>query len=202
MSVSWGTVPMPSIEPVFDLSPKTQQTLLTLARQAISHGLHHEETFPLDLQQFDSQLTNKGCCFVTLHISGQLRGCMGALSASQALVKDLIEHAYAAAFRDPRFPRVSAEELPKLHIEIAILTPLSPILCHSEAELLEQLQPFKDGLVLEDEHYRATFLPSVWEHLPDKIQFLRELKRKAGMPADYWSDSLKAYRYHTLTFSE
>lgn len=193
---------MPSTKPFICLSTETQNELLGLARQAILHGLSNEDRLPINLEQLDPSLTQHACCFVTLHKSKKLRGCMGALTATQALAKDLIEHAYAAAFLDPRFARVTTTEVPQLHIEISILTPTCQISFQSEADLLDQLKPDVDGLVLEDKHYQATFLPSVWKTLPDKRRFLSELKYKAGMPANYWSDTLKAYRYHTIVLSE
>ncbi|MBT8145916.1 MAG: AmmeMemoRadiSam system protein A [Gammaproteobacteria bacterium] len=176
--------------------------LLRLARRSIEHGLATGKPVSVTLQDFHSDLQRPGAAFVTLHKQQQLRGCIGNLTAHQPLVNDVADNAFSAAFRDPRFPAVEALELTELHVEISVLTPYEPLEVGSEAELLDLLQPQIDGIVLEEGHYRSTFLPAVWEQLPDKQQFLQHLKRKAGLPADYWSPSLKIYRYRTISYAE
>lgn len=186
----------------FSFLPAQQQQMLSLARDSIKHGLHHHSPKPVELDSYAPLLQQPGCCFVTLHKSGKLRGCIGALAPSQPLIKDIADHAYAAAFEDPRFPKLMAHELAELQIEISVLTPQVELSFASEEELLAQLTPFEDGLTLEDKHYRGTFLPVVWQQLPEKINFLRQLKLKAGMPPNYWSPTLKAYRYHSVMIRE
>ena len=115
-------------------------------------------------------------------------------------MEDVAENAFAAAFRDPRFPPLRPDEYPRLEYHISILNPPEPMTVTSEADLLQQLRPGVDGLVLIEGARRATFLPSVWEQLPDPRQFLAHLKMKAGLPADYWSDSLRFERYTVEEF--
>ena len=176
--------------------------LLQLARQSIEHGLATGKPTPVSLDDFHSDLQQPGAAFVTLHKQRHLRGCIGNLNAHQPLVNDVADNAFNAAFRDPRFPAVEAAELEALQVEISVLTPYEPVEMESEAELLSILQPQIDGIVLEEGHYRSTFLPAVWEQLPDKQQFLRHLKLKAGLPENYWSQSLKIYRYTTISYAE
>ncbi|NOX92825.1 MAG: AmmeMemoRadiSam system protein A, partial [Gammaproteobacteria bacterium] len=129
-----------------------------------------------------------------------LRGCIGSLEAHRPLVEDIAHNARAAAFSDPRFSPVTAQELPALEFHLSVLSPAVPLRFESETDLLEQIRPGIDGLVLEDGPHRGTFLPAVWESLPDAAQFLQHLKLKAGLPKDHWSDTLKISRYTTQTF--
>ncbi|GAB1262284.1 AmmeMemoRadiSam system protein A [Aurantivibrio plasticivorans] len=186
----------------FELSIDDQKKLLRLARTTIESGARTSTAIPVNVNDYPASLAVLASSFVTLHKNDQLRGCIGSLSPTQALVSDVAEHAYAAAFRDPRFPAVTEDEVPALHIEISVLTPQQPIDCSSEEDLLNQLNANQDGLTIEDGHYRATFLPSVWGQLPDKREFLTQLKRKAGLSSNHWSHHFKAYRYHTLSFAE
>jgi AmmeMemoRadiSam system protein A len=119
------------------------------------------------------------------------------LEAIRPLAHDIAENAYSAAFKDPRFPPLASHEFDDLEIHLSILTPASPILFSSEQNLLSQLQPGIDGLILEEGHRRGTFLPSVWESLPEPEQFLRHLKQKAGLLPNYWSPDIRMYRYRT-----
>lgn len=185
-----------------DLTRHHREQLLGIARESINHGLAAGQPLPIDTARFDDVLQQQASSFVTLTREQQLRGCIGSLVATQALVEDVAQHAHASAFRDPRFPPLQQSELSAIHIEISVLTPEQLIDCYDEQSLLAQLIPFEDGLTLRDRHYQATFLPSVWKQLPDKTAFVQHLKAKAGMPLDYWSDTLKAYRYRSLSFAE
>ncbi len=176
------------------------QQLIEIARQSIRHGLQHDRALPIDTNAYHRHLRHQRATFVTLHKHGQLRGCVGSLEARRSLVSDISANAYAAAFQDPRFPALSEEEFDELDIHISILTPVSPIGFSSEEDLIRQLRPGVDGLILEDTGQRGTFLPSVWESLPEKSQFWRELKRKAALPYDHWSSTIKVYRYQTQSF--
>ncbi len=176
--------------------------MLALARASIACGLQHDHPLAVTVTDYEAPLQSVRCCFVTLHKQGELRGCIGALGASRPLVTDIAEHAYGAAFQDPRFPPLQKEELALLTISISILSPRQELLFSSEAELLAQLTPFRDGIVLEDGNRRATFLPEVWQQLPDKQDFWQQLKRKAGLSPDHWSQALRAFRYSTEAFSE
>lgn len=183
------------------LSSSQQSALLTLARQSIRHGLQHGKPLPAPATE-DALLRAPGACFVTLTLDGDLRGCIGSLEAHRSLLQDVCDNAFAAAFRDPRFPPLSAAELPRVHLEISVLGPLREIHFRDEVDLLEQIVPGEDGLVLEDSGHRGTFLPLVWEQLPDKHQFWLQLKRKAGLPPHHWSGNLRVYRYRTQVFAE
>ena len=174
-----------------------RNTLLQLARDSIRYGLEHGNPLPVDISSFDEALQQNGAAFVTLQINHQLRGCIGSLEAWEPLVEDIARNAFAAAFRDPRFPPVSADEIDQLDIHISVLTPSREISFDSEQELLNQIRPGIDGLILEYGSHRGTFLPSVWESLPDRRDFLDHLKMKAGLPQDFWSDDIRVYRYET-----
>ncbi|MES9857823.1 MAG: AmmeMemoRadiSam system protein A [Sedimenticola sp.] len=182
------------------LNQEERQTLLSLAHDAITQGLEHQSPVKIDPAVYPEHLQATRAAFVTLHRNGQLRGCIGHLEAIQPLVQDVCDNAFAAAFRDPRFPPLSAAELADLELHISVLTPSSPMNFSSEEDLLRQLQPGIDGLILEDGRYRGTFLPSVWEQLPNPTDFLRRLKQKAGLAPDYWSKSLTVRRYYTESF--
>lgn len=185
-----------------ELTPQQQQQLLQVARESIEYGLGHPHAMPIDADAYDEQLLQQGGSFVTLDKKGALRGCIGTLQPYQPLVIDVEEHARAAAFSDPRFPPVGADELADIVISVSVLGNPDVIDFSDEEDLISQLRPLQDGLILEDGGARGTFLPAVWESLPEPRQFLQQLKRKAGLPLDYWSDSLKISRYTTQSFSE
>ncbi|MDX5332463.1 MAG: AmmeMemoRadiSam system protein A [Gammaproteobacteria bacterium] len=172
-----------------------RRQLLVIARQSIEQGLHGGEPLRLAQDDLPPRLRETGGTFVTLRRHGELRGCIGTLEPHQPLAQDVAEHAFAAAFRDPRFPPLRADELDDLTIDIAILGPAEELVFQDEADLVRQLRPGADGLILQEGARRGTFLPSVWEQLPDPAEFLRQLKRKAGLPADHWSDTLRVWRY-------
>lgn len=179
------------------LNKDLQQALLALAKASIAHGLETDRPLPVKLSDYPPELAERRATFVTLEIQGQLRGCIGMLEAVRPLAQDIAENAFAAAFRDPRFPKLVPEELPQLDIHVSILSPAEPMHFTSEADLLRQLRPGRDGLILLEGRWRGTFLPSVWETLPHPKEFLRHLKQKAGLPPDYWSDSVQVSRYTT-----
>jgi len=171
--------------------------LLGVAGDSIDHGLRCGRPLPVEVEAFSAALQPKRATFVTLEIADQLRGCIGMLEAVRPLIEDVSENAFAAAFNDPRFPPVTAAERGQLKISISVLSPAEPILFESQDDLLRQIRPGIDGLILQDGPRRGTFLPSVWESLPDAHSFLLHLKGKAGLPADYWSDTIRVSRYTT-----
>jgi AmmeMemoRadiSam system protein A len=192
---------MPSPEPSAPLLTQSQRdTLLTTARASIRHGLDTGSALEIEVDQYEPPLRRERACFVTLHRNDALRGCIGHLEAVQPLILDVAENAFAAAFKDPRFTPLKQSELEGLDIHISILTLPQPLSFSSEQELLSRLRPGIDGLILEDGANRGTFLPSVWESLPDAESFLRHLKMKAGLPGSYWSDTVTIYRYETESF--
>ena len=174
--------------------PQEQRLLMTLARQSIQYGLEHDRPLPVP-EDLPERLTLKGTSFVTLEIHNQLRGCIGSLKAYRPLIQDVINNAFAAAFQDNRFPPLNISEWPDLNLSISILSPPEPLVVENEAQLLQLLAPYRDGLILQDGHHRSTFLPQVWQQLPDAKQFLQHLKAKAGLPVDYWSPTLTFQRY-------
>lgn len=182
------------------LSEEDRQTLLEVAAASVRHGLDTGRPLQLDVSRYSPPLQAPGASFVTLNIGGQLRGCIGMLEPVRPLVEDVAENAFAAAFRDPRFPPVSPAEYDLLEYHISILNRPEPMQFESEADLIRQLRPGVDGLILEDRGHKGTFLPAVWESLPDPADFLRHLKMKAGLPPDYWSDTLKVWRYTVEEF--
>ncbi|HEY5635147.1 MAG TPA: AmmeMemoRadiSam system protein A [Burkholderiaceae bacterium] len=147
-------------------------------------------------------LASLGATFVTLTQSGRLRGCIGTLSAHRTLVADVRANAVAAALRDPRFAPLSRPEFARTLIGVSLLGATKPMPVQSEEDALAQLEPFDDGIVLVWRNRRATFLPQVWESLPQPGDFLRELKRKAGLPADFWSHEIALSRYRVAKWQE
>lgn len=184
------------------LSNRDRATLLEVARASIRHGLRHRRALDANPNDYPETLRLHRATFVTLEIDGQLRGCIGALLAHQPLVQDVAVHAYAAAFEDPRFPELTSEEFGQLDVHISVLSPPEPLQFDSEEDLLARLRPGVDGLILHFRHHRATFLPAVWESLPDPYVFLAQLKRKAGLPLDFWSPELRAERYTAEYFGD
>jgi len=174
--------------------------LLQLAQASIQHGIQTNRPLKVNLDDYSTELTQPRATFVTLERHGQLRGCIGWLEPVRPLVEDVAENAFAAAFRDPRFPPLAADEFADLELHISILSLAQTMHFESENDLIAQLRPGIDGLILHDGYRRGTFLPSVWEQLPDPKQFLQHLKQKAGLPAQYWSDTLKVERYTTEMF--
>jgi AmmeMemoRadiSam system protein A len=172
-----------------------QQLLLATASASIQSGLRGHGSFVVDPAEVPAPLNELGACFVTLRIEGELRGCIGTLEASQALIRDVVKNAFSAAFHDPRFPPLTSEEFDRIEIHLSVLTPPEPLPCDSEEDLLSRVRPGVDGLILRDRGRRATLIPAFWESEPDPHRFLGYLKRKAGLPRDYWSDSLEFFRY-------
>lgn len=173
-------------------------TLLGLARAEIAAKLGRPAHRPAEAPW----LAEPGATFVTLTRNGDLRGCIGTLEAYRPLGVDVRENAVAAAFRDPRFPPLSADEYDDIRVEVSLLSPSEPLAAASEDEALALLRPHVDGVVLEYGHHRATFLPQVWEQLPDPAGFLAHLKRKAGLPADFWDRDVRLSRYTVAKWKE
>ena len=178
------------------LAPPLRQQLLQLAGESIKKGLCGE-TLEVRAAEYAAPLREARATFVTLQVDAQLRGCIGTLEAHRLLVEDVVSNAWSAAFRDPRFPALTWPEYERIEIHISILSPPEPMQFASEEDLLAQLRPQVDGLIIEEGFYRGTFLPSVWEQLPDPREFLRHLKRKAGLRPEYWSSRLRVQRYTT-----
>lgn len=172
------------------------RALVALARGAIAHALRGT------LEREVAGLEAPGASFVTLRLGGELRGCIGSLEARCSLAEDVRQNAVSAALHDPRFPPLTAAELEQVAVEVSELTPLEPVVCTSEAEALAALRPLEDGILIEHGMHRATFLPQVWEQLPEPVDFLRRLKEKAGLAPDFWHPELRVYRYAVRKWEE
>ena len=188
--------------PMRSINEQDKKVLLKIARAAISEGVEDGSPLSVNLENYSERLRTPTATFVTLYQSGKLAGCIGSLDADQPLIKDVVANAYSAAFRDHRFSPVRAEDVEGLTIEISVLSPLEPLVVADEQELKEQLVANSDGLVIDTPGGRATFLPKVWQSLPDKALFVRQLKLKAGLAEDYWSEALNCYKYRTETFAD
>jgi|APIni6443716594_1056825.scaffolds.fasta_scaffold430956_2 AmmeMemoRadiSam system protein A len=172
--------------------------LLRLARGEIAQHLGAPVAEPVA----HPALAEFGATFVTLLSEGELRGCIGSLEARRRLDDDVRENAVSAAFRDPRFVPLRRHELDALVVEVSLLGPSTPLRFAGEADLLAQLVPGQDGLILAFGGRRATFLPQVWGALPAPREFLAALKRKAGLSPDFWSSDLSVQRYAVAKWSE
>ena len=169
------------------LTHEEQEVLLRLAREAMARGVRGEELPPLDESTLSPNLQEEGSSFVTLTSGGQLRGCVGSLEAYESLAQDVRIHAIAAALKDPRFPPVREDELSGIQIEISRLTRPIPLEYKDAQDLLSKLHPHIDGVILRDDFYhRATFLPQVWEKLPEPAEFLNNLCYKMGVEPNAW----------------
>jgi AmmeMemoRadiSam system protein A len=184
------------------VNEEQQGILLELAERAIRHALETGRALQVDPADFEEPLQVPAACFVTLKKQGELRGCIGSLEAHRSMVEDVAHNADSAAFSDPRFPPLREEELAGLELDISLLTPAEEIHFSSEADLLSQIRPGIDGLIIEEGYRRGTFLPSVWEQLPRPEQFLQHLKLKAGLPPDHWSGNIRVSRYTTQIFGK
>jgi AmmeMemoRadiSam system protein A len=183
-----------------DLDISQRRKLLELGRKSIELGLTVRRLPAWSDAQIDADLQLPRASFSTLEIDGRLRGCCGTIYPTRSLAEDVWRNAWASAFSDPRFPPLARSEYPNLDLHISVLSPIEPVNLESESELLESLRPGTDGLVLELDAARATFLPAVWEQLPEPREFLRHLKEKAGWPATFWSSRIRVYRYMTQSF--
>jgi AmmeMemoRadiSam system protein A len=172
--------------------------LLRLARASIGEKLGQ----PLPVDARHARLHEPGATFVTLTQQGQLRGCIGSLEAHRPLAQDVRENAQAAAFRDPRFTPLAVEEFEFTSVEVSLLTPAVALSFQDEADFMAQLRPGVDGIVFQYGRHRSTFLPQVWESLPDSVQFMQQLKRKAGLPPNFWHEEVSISRYEVTKWKE
>ena len=173
--------------------------LLGIARQTIAHALG---CAAVGVDTSAAWLAQPAACFVTLTQYGQLRGCIGTLHAHRSLLDDLQSNVLAASRHDPRFEPVKGDDLESLRIEVSVLSRPEALPVQSEAALLASLRPHVDGLIVQDGVRRATFLPQVWEQLPDPLDFVSRVKQKAGLPATAWSSSMHWQRYSVQKWSE
>ena len=185
------------------LTLEEKQILLKLARQSLEAGVRGVKLPILDLAALTPALRADGAAFVTLTVHGELRGCIGALEPYQSLAEDVREHAVAAALEDYRFPQVQENELATIEIEVSRLTIPLPLEYKDAEDLLTKLRPGMDGVILRDSFRRATFLPQVWEKIPDTAAFLANLCYKMGAAPDTWKRKhLEVLVYQVEEFHE
>ena len=180
------------------ISTERGKVLLPIARAAISCALN----IPCTADETAPWLAEPAACFVTLTQHGELRGCIGSLQAHRPLLDDVKSNAVSAALRDSRFMPLSAKELNITKVEISLLSPPQMMSFQNEANALAQLRPHVDGVIFQYGLYRSTFLPQVWEQLPQPREFMAHLKHKAGLPADFWSPEVKLSRYTVEKWQE
>lgn len=186
---------------VLDAADRAQ--LLALARRSIVAGQACPAPAPFPaLQDFAEPLHGFAATFVTLRLAGVLRGCRGTLEPERPVAHDVWANAWCSAYDDPRFPPLEARDIAAVEVSVSVLSALEPIAATTQAELLDQLEPGHDGILLTAGPHRATFLPQVWTTLPDPARFLGELLAKAGLPAEPWSPLTRAWRYTADTFDE
>lgn len=174
------------------------QVLLAIAKHAIADVLDIDEPSPA----IPDWAKKMGASFVTLTVDGRLRGCIGALEAYRPLADDVAYNAKAAAFGDPRFPPLDVDEYPLIKIEVSVLSPHEEIKAANRVEAIAKLRPGVDGVVMSEGFRRGTFLPQVWEQLPDPEEFLDHLGAKAGLGMGYWSPKVKLSRYSVQAFTQ
>jgi AmmeMemoRadiSam system protein A len=184
------------------LDPSHRHALLTLARQSILAGLHEKRRVPCPDFIRDGILDVSRGSFITLRTGGRLRGCCGTLEPQGALAEGVWRNAWSSAFSDPRFAPMRHDEYPAIDVHISVLSPLESLTVATEQELLQQLRPGVDGLLLQRGAAQSTFLPAVWDQLPDAVEFVRQLKSKAGWTPDFWSPDIVVWRYTTESFGE
>lgn len=182
------------------LDLESRRHLLGIAARSVRHGLEHGKACAVDLDHLPPALHERRSSFVTLEADGRLRGCIGSLEVTRPLAADVAHNAHGAAFADPRFPPVKEDEVDGLRIKISVLSPAVPMQAESQADLVASLRPGVDGLIIRDGDKRATFLPSVWQDVPEPERFVRALAKKAGWPAGHWSDTVRVWRYTTEEF--
>jgi AmmeMemoRadiSam system protein A len=173
-------------------------TLIRLAREAIAGQFGA----PVPAAPNESWLAEPGATFVTLMQHGNLRGCIGSLEAYRPLLQDIRANALAAAFHDPRFEPLTAAEFARTSVEVSLLSPMQAISFGSEQDALAQLRPGVDGVIFEYANHRSTYLPQVWEQLPMPEAFMAQLKRKAGLPGNFWAPEVRLSRYTVQKWKE
>jgi len=185
------------------LTSEEKQTLLSIARQSIESAVKGEQSPEQDLALLTPRLKEQGASFVTLTVHGELRGCIGTLEPYQPLADDVHEHAIAAALQDPRFPPVGPNELNEINIEVSRLSVPYPLEYSTSEDLIQKLRPHVDGVILRDGMRRATFLPQVWEKIPNPAKFLDNLCYKMGAAPDTWKRKhLEVLIYQVEEFHE
>ena len=183
-----------------EFDPPACSLLLDIAQQSVARGVVARHAGPMDLDQYPEPVCRVLASFVSVYVGGRLRGCRGSLNATRPLVEDVWQNAYSSALKDSRFAPVEAADLEQLDIEISVLGPLEELHVASEEEFLSSIEPGVHGVLIRLGDLGATFLPKVWNGLPEKIEFLEQLRLKAGLPSDFWSPELTCFRYVAFDF--
>lgn len=171
---------------------------IDVCKKSILYGLDNKTHLPVNkLENIPTVFEEYGACFVTLEVNDNLRGCIGSIIAHQPLIEDLVLNAYSAAFSDTRFSPLTKNEFEKLEIAVSLLSSPVQMSFKDEDDLLSQIQPFIDGIIIKDGQHQAVYLPSVWEQLPNKTLFLNSLKQKAGLSPHHFSKNFETYRFTT-----
>lgn len=178
------------------------EDLMNVAVETLNRAVFDKSKYVPSRKDYADPLFNKGAAFVTLNKDGKLRGCMGSVVPTQGIARNIAENAYAAAMEDSRFTPLQPDELAETSVTISLLTGFEPIIYKNEADLLTKLVPGTDGVVIRSGSRQAVFLPSVWKEIPDKQEFLNNLKFKAGMNPSYWSNKIKVYRFYTVEINQ
>lgn len=177
-----------------------QHLLKDIAAAAIEFGLQYDRPPQPDVSHLPASLRETGACFVSIYKQGEFRGCIGTLLAHRPLAEDANENGFSAAFNDPRFAPLTPTEWAHCQLHLSIIAEPQPLFVKDQQDLLNKLKPGVDGVILSAGNKRATFLPQVWEQLPDKQQFIAHLKQKAGLNADEWPVNLQIQLYQTQSF--
>ena len=177
---------------------ENQEALLRVAAQSIVSGFERGRSLRVRGNRYPEELREKGATFVNIYYNGALRGSAGSDEATRSILEDISENAYAAAFSDFRFIPLEEEEMKNAEISISFLTSPTPVHFSDEEDLMKKIKPQEDGLILKERSNRALFLPQVWNTFSSPKEFLLHLKQKANLPADYWSPTIKIYRFNVI----
>ncbi|HEX2850222.1 MAG TPA: AmmeMemoRadiSam system protein A [Acidimicrobiales bacterium] len=183
-----------------DLTADDRAYLLDIAARSIERGFDGRGPLPVDPDTAPPATRVRAGAFVTVTVAGELNGCIGTIEPIESLVATVARCAWDAAFDDPRLPALQRSQIDRTGIEVSVLSPMEPIDVHSEAELVAALRPGVDGLLIDGDGHRATFLPAVWEQVPEPELFVHLLERKAGLWPGTWSPRRRAYRYTATKF--
>lgn len=185
-----------------DFADLYEEQLLNIARISLKQAIKDKKTYSPSRRSYPEDIFNRGASFVTLEKNGELRGCIGSVLPTISIAQDVSDNAYAAALSDKRFPPVSAEELPLIKLKISLLSNFYEIKYQNERDLLSKIKEQQDGVIIRDGNRQGVFLPSVWEQIPEKEEFFKQLKIKAGMNPNYWNNRIKVYRFRTVEIND
>ena len=179
-----------------------KKAIIDIVSKALDEAVLHNQIFSPQRDDYDDVMFNKGASFITLEKNNKLRGCIGSIFPNVAIADDLAKNTFAAAMNDSRFSPITKDELKKITFKVSLLTGFEEIKYSSYDDLLKQIKPKIDGVLLKDGKRQGVFLPSVWKDLPNKKEFLTELKIKAGLSPTYWSDNIEFFRFRSVEISK